>query len=194
MKMRIAAWMFLLTLVASSGSVVHAQAPAAPEPALVPLEVQIVLSRYQGDQKVSSLPYTLMVNANGDTATTMNMASKVPVVTTAFGPASGANGQPPTVTQSYTYQNIGTNISLRANSVNEGGFTLRVTIDDSSVASLDTKQKTQNQAVSDLPVIRGFKVENTLLLKDGQSRQFTAATDRVTGDVTKVDVTLKVLK
>jgi hypothetical protein len=30
----------------------------------VPLRVQLVLARYQGDKKVSSLPYTLIVNAN----------------------------------------------------------------------------------------------------------------------------------
>ena len=194
MKIRIAVWLCLLMLVASSKTAVHAQAPATPKPSLVPLEVQIVLSRYQGDEKISSLPYTLIVNANGDTATTMNMASKVPVPEPVFVQAPKQDGQPAAVQRTYMYQNIGTNISLRANSVSEGGYTLRVTIDDSSVASLDTKQKAQNQAVSDMPVMRGFKVENTLLLKDGQSRQFTAATDRVTGDVTRVDVTLKVLK
>jgi hypothetical protein len=35
---------------------------------------------------------------------------------------------------------------------------------------------------------------NNLVLRDGQTRQFTAATDRVTGEVVKVDVTLRVVK
>ena len=43
-------------------------------------------------------------------------------------------------------------------------------------------------------MIRNFEAENTLVLRDGQTRQFTAAADRVTGEVVKVDVTLKVAK
>jgi hypothetical protein len=35
---------------------------------------------------------------------------------------------------------------------------------------------------------------NTLVLRDGQSRQFTAATDRVSGAVVRIEVTLKVAK
>jgi hypothetical protein len=33
-----------------------------------------------------------------------------------------------------------------------------------------------------------------MVLKDGQSAQFTAATDKVSGEVTRVEVTLNVVK
>jgi hypothetical protein len=33
-----------------------------------------------------------------------------------------------------------------------------------------------------------------MILKDGQSAQFTSATDKVSGEVTRVDVTLFVVK
>jgi hypothetical protein len=33
-----------------------------------------------------------------------------------------------------------------------------------------------------------------MILKDGQSAQFTAATDKINGEVTRVDVTLNVVK
>jgi hypothetical protein len=45
-----------------------------------------------------------------------------------------------------------------------------------------------------LPVIRSFRASNNVVLKDGQTRQFTAAADRITGEVVKVDVTLKVAR
>jgi hypothetical protein len=48
--------------------------------------------------------------------------------------------------------------------------------------------------VQGAPVIRNFNASNNLVLRDGQTRQFTAAADRVTGEVIKVDVTLKVAK
>src|SRR5438105_469893 len=44
-----------------------AAAKDAEQPArapLTPLKVQVVISKYQGEKKVSSLPYTLAVNAN----------------------------------------------------------------------------------------------------------------------------------
>ena len=45
-----------------------------------------------------------------------------------------------------------------------------------------------------LPVIRSFRASNNVVLRDGQTRQFTAAADRITGEVVKVDVTLRVAK
>ena len=44
-----------------------------------------------------------------------------------------------------------------------------------------------------VPVFRSFESSNTLVLRDGQSRQYTAAADRVTGESIRVDVALTVL-
>jgi len=44
------------------------------------------------------------------------------------------------------------------------------------------------------PVVQSFKAELDLLLRDGQTIQSTLATDPVSGRVSKVDVTLNVLK
>ena len=49
-------------------------------------------------------------------------------------------------------------------------------------------------AVPQLPALRSFRFTNSLVLKDGQTAQFTTAVDKVTGVVTKVDVTLTVVK
>lgn len=48
--------------------------------------------------------------------------------------------------------------------------------------------------LKDIPTFRTFTSSQTLILKDGQTTQFTTATDRVSGEVTKVDVTLTVVK
>ena len=44
------------------------------------------------------------------------------------------------------------------------------------------------------PVFKSFKTSASLLLRDGQSAQHSTATDKVSGDVWKVDVTLNVIK
>lgn len=43
-------------------------------------------------------------------------------------------------------------------------------------------------------VMRSFRSASTLVLRDGQTRQFTAATDRVNGEVVRIEVTLRVVK
>lgn len=165
--------------------------PSTPKPTLVPLDVELVIARYKSDQKISSIPYTLNVNANGE-ATTFSMGTEVPVPTTTFTPVA-ANGQQPAPLRSYNYRNVGVNLSLRASTVSDGLFQVQVNLEDSSVFSPDARQPSMPM-VADAPAFRSFKGVNTVLLKDGQTRQYTVATDRVTGEVLKVDVTLKVLK
>jgi hypothetical protein len=182
----------LAALLITAASPTRAQQPpAAPKPAMVPLDVDVVISRYQADRKISSVPYTLNVNANGD-QTTLAMSTEVPVPSTTVAPVA-QNGQSQAPVRNYNYRNVGTNIVLRASSAGDGVFQLQVNLDDSSVFSPDGRQQAV-PLMPDVPAFRSFKGVNTLLLKDGQTRQYTVATDRVTGEVLKVDVTLKVLK
>jgi hypothetical protein len=67
-----------------------------------------------------------------------------------------------------------------------------VTIDDTSVIGDDASA--QPGLAKGNPSFRSFRANESLLLRDGQSLQFTTATDKVTGDVMKVDVTLTVVK
>ena len=68
-----------------------AQNPPTPPPApdsppvarpsrqpLVPLEIQVVIARYQGEKRVSSMPYVMAVNANGAPAS-LNMGADVAI-------------------------------------------------------------------------------------------------------------------
>jgi len=45
-----------------------------------------------------------------------------------------------------------------------------------------------------IPTLRSLFTNNSVVLKDGQSAQFTAAADKMTGEVVKVDVTLSIDK
>ena len=48
--------------------------------------------------------------------------------------------------------------------------------------------------LGDRSIFGNFQTNTTLLLGNGQTRQFNAATDRITGEIVRVDVTLRVLK
>ena len=171
------------------------QQAAAP---LVPVKVDIVLSRSQGDKKVSSLPYSLSVNANsmrwGGRVSQLRMGSQIPVPTVAQ--PKTADGKPvpvPVGAVPFTYKDIGTSIDCTAVSTDDGRYQVNLSIDESSVYSGDSVAGDTPRA-NDVPIFRSFRSTNELILKDGQSAQFTAATDRVSGEVVRIDVTLTVRK
>jgi hypothetical protein len=180
---------------------VPAQAPAKPTVA-TPLKIQVVISRNQGDKKISSLPYSLSVTGGGgvdrDPGTgprfigraNLRMGAKVPVASTSYTPiAAGGAGVNPLV--SYQYQDVGTNIDCQVWSVEDGRFRVEITIEDSSVYP---DEKEIPGTVKGNPSFRSFRGSDSMLLRDGATAQFTTATDKVSGETVRVDVTLTVVK
>lgn len=177
----------LATMIAAVGAPRVAAAQEKPAPTLIPLKVQLVISRYQGDKKIGSLPYTLWVTANSRETTRLRMGVDVPVPMTVFTTKEGAN--PPVA--SYNYRSVGTNIDCRAESVADGTFRVSITLNDSAV-QFDSEAK--GTRVTGAPAFRNFTATFDILLKDGQTAQYTSATDPVSGEVLKVDATLNLLK
>ena len=171
--------------------------PAAPPPEAkagpqTPIKVQVVLSRFQGEKKISSFPYTLSVTGRPDPngfigRANLRMGAKVPVAANTFAPA--IDGKQPIT--SYQYQDVGTAIDCLAWATADSRFRLEITIDDSSVYP---DEKDTPGVMKGIPSFRSFRASDSMLLKDGSSAQFTAATDKVSGEVVKVDVTLTVVK
>ena len=190
------------TLLLSPTGVAFAQQPAAPAaPAPAPLsaslqppakeaallKVQVVISRYQGEKKISSQPYTLSVTANGPRAT-LRMGTQVPVLATPT--VSGPDGK--ALPQSYNYRSVGATIECTARSLEDGRYRLELTVDDSSVVSDDASSQLFTKGV---PQFRSFQISGaTAVLRDGQTTQLTTAAEKVTGEVAKIDVTITVVK
>jgi hypothetical protein len=185
LRMRVA---LIVALVMTCIAVTDAQQPATGaqptrDGGLTPLTLQVVISRFQGEKKVSNLPYAIAVIANGGRAS-LRMGAQVPMQTTTPGP----DGKP--VVTSLNYRDVGTAIDCGVISLDGGRYSIQLTVEDSSVYS--DKPAASNSP--DLPTFRTFKATNSLVLREGQTGQFTMATDKVTGEVTKVDVTLTVSK
>jgi hypothetical protein len=161
----------------------------------IPVDVEVMISRYQGDKKVSSLPYALTVNARYQEVrdqhrTILKMGGQVPVPVMA--PQAGPDGQPspnPFVGP-VQYKDIGTQIDCAARPMDDGRFELFISVEDTAVA---TPPPAAGQQAT-MPALRTFASSNTIVLRDGQTRQFTAAADRITGEIVRVDVTLRVPK
>jgi len=172
--------------------------PGAKAAQNIPLELQVVISRYQGDKRLSSLPYVLSLKSaplsqrRGDWGAMLRLGSRVPVRTQMFTPPP-ADGKPAAPVSSVNYENVGTNIDLGATAMEDGRFEVTITINESSVVTDPQDLKTTPGSDS-FPVFRSYQSTNTLFVKDGQTTQFTAASDRVSGEVVRVEVKLTVLK
>lgn len=165
------------------------EAAKPAEKTITPLRVQVVFTEYDGEKKISSMPYTLLVNADdkGQPAS-IRMGVRVPIETSS---SSGA-------AKSFQYQDVGTNLDGHAERAEDGRFVLKLGVDKSSVYTPGTHEKPAttggNEISNGQPVIQLFRSQINLLIRDGQTIQTTVATDPITGHVSKVDVTLNVMK
>ena len=162
-------------LVVGMAAAVSAQ--EKPKPAQIPLKLDLVLSRYQGAKKISSMPYLLWLTTN-EGRTSLRMGVQISV------PAGGTN---------YNLRDIGTNIDCSATTGNEVGvYRLNLTVSDSGISATDNQQQAADP--SRPPVFRTFTSTFYILLRDGQTGLYTSATDPVSGEVLKIEATLNVLK
>lgn len=168
---------------------------------VVPLEVDVVVTRSQGDKKISAQPYTLNVNAtsassgiavNASPMTVVKIGRQVPLPN--FAPPTGPDGKPIGVMTGggpIVFKEVGTQIDCRAKATPDGRFEIQLGVQDTSVMPAG---ESGTHEIANLPVLKTFQATNNLVLRDGQSRQFVAATDPVSGQQVKVDVTVKVVK
>jgi hypothetical protein len=95
------------------------------------------------------------------------------------------------------YRWLGTQVDCRASvgssAAEEGRFWIFVSVADSSIYTADGDAKTALK-VTDPMAFRTFNMNNNLLMRDGQTLQFATATDKVSGETIRVDVTLSVVK
>jgi Bacterial type II and III secretion system protein len=166
-----------------------AEASKTPETqrAGTPLRVQVIFNEYDGDKKISSLPYTLLVNADGRNRTSMRMGLRVPIEISSN-----------TGVKQIQYQDVGTNLDGTAQKADADKFILNLQVEKSSVYVPGSAQKSAsiggNEISNSQPIIQQFRIQGDLLVRDGQTVQSTAATDPVTGHILKLDVTVNVVK
>lgn len=173
--------------------------PGSDESAV--LSVAVTISRYRGDELVRSLPYVLAVTAGPDDSFRPNrwppshvqINTEVPV-RTRWQPADPDGAPTPDPPGGpLTYRFVGTQIECRATIAGDDRYRVTVIIEESSVYGEDATAL-EAAAVPGAPVFRSFESDNSLLLRDGQTSRYTAATDPVTGESIRVDVALTVLE
>lgn len=152
----------------------------------VPLKVQVVLTEFDGSQKISSLPYTihtLGTDLRNRRRDELRFGVRIPVATSGGG---------------FQYQDVGTNIDCQATARDGGQYALNIIVDRSSVMSASNGKeadwKPGDASLQAQPLLRHFRDEFVVVMRDGQTTEGVSAVDPATGHVLKVDVTLNVAK
>jgi hypothetical protein len=157
-----------------------------------PLKLQIVFAEFDGERKVKSLPYTLLtspLSGRREVPVRLRIGSRVPVYT-------GKDG-------GMTYVDVGTNIDCSTSGPTEDGqFYVQLLLEQSWVEG-DVPVAVERPGMEQAeklpppfrqPVIRQFKSDLNLIMRDAQTVESTLATDPLSGKVIKVAVTLNVVK
>jgi hypothetical protein len=151
------------------------------EPAAV--RIDIVLSRTSGNKTLSSLPYSL--HAAEGKVTHLRLGSNVPVPMSVVG-GGGAT--------SVNYQNVGSSIDCDVRLQADGRYRLSLVMDDSSLADQPANVATGGVTTTSFPIIRSYRIDTLLVLRNGEATTFNVATDKVSGDTIRAQVTVTALK
>ena len=182
---------YVLLVVAFASPLLLAQEKSVTKGPATTLKVQVTFTEQEGEKKLVNLPYTFFLKAS-DTIpnspyTKVRMGSRVPVY-------AGKDGM--------QYIDVGTNIDARGIVNDDGRFDIILGLERSWVEG-DVPVATErgaggtvdpNSAHFKEPIIRQFKTELTLTMRDGQTIQTTQAADPLSGRVLTITVTMNVVK
>jgi hypothetical protein len=151
-----------------------------------PVKVQIVFTEFDGDKKISSMPYAFTVlsdeKVGGNYSTSLRTGVRVPI-------------ELENKDQKTTYLDIGTNIDCGIRTEEDGRFHLYMIFDRSAL--YPNKSSEGERLVASpggQPLIRQFRTSENLILRDGQSSENLLSTDPLTGHTLRVTVTINVQK
>lgn len=175
-----------------------AQTPPATLPSQ-PAQIDVVITRYQGDKKVSAAPFVMLLNAAKNLPyTTVESGLDVPIGTanSDITQTSGAQGSSPRAVRTQkvetTYRNIGTRISCSVSRSDESTYLVTLSVNDSRVLERDAARRVSATSTADM--FRTFSHSSSLQIRDGDTRLFGMSTDPATGETMKIELKLTILK
>jgi Flp pilus assembly secretin CpaC len=132
------------------------------------LRARVVLSRRQGERRIASRPYAVVVQAEAEKAAHVFSGSMLPVEVS-------YQGQPTVM-----LKDIGAGLRLDAHRTPDGRYRLDLSISDGTLA-----------AALGSPRVQAFRVESRLYLRVGETVVVASAADPQTGEVVEAELTLE---
>jgi hypothetical protein len=150
----------------------------------IPIKVQVVFSEYDGDKKVSSMPYSFVAITDekfgGHYSTSLRTGVRIPVE------VGGAD-------QKTTYMDVGSNIDCGIQSTDDDRYHVYLVFERSALYSAEDKQPATHPA-GQPPLVRQFKASVNTILRDGQTTESIVSTDPLNGHSLHVSTTINAMK
>lgn len=155
--------------------------------AITPVRLQVVLTEYDGEKKIASLPYSFLTNSEQGGHTTYSTFTRVGVRVPV--PAVGKEGQT-------SFVDVGSNIDCGVQTEEDGRFSVRLNFERSSLyfQGRGEEKGVIKTAEAGQPYIPTIRTQTLVLLKDGQTTEALMAADPLNGHVFRINVTLNVQK
>ncbi|HEV1994993.1 MAG TPA: hypothetical protein VGR03_11735 [Candidatus Acidoferrum sp.] len=151
-----------------------------------PIKVQIVFTEFDGEKKISSMPYSFVVitdeKMGGNYSTSLRTGVRIPIE---------VDGKD----QKTTYMDVGSSIDCGIRTEDDGRYHINLSFDRSAL--YPNKSSEGERLVAEpngLPLIRQFRAAENLILKDGQTSENLLSTDPLNGHTLRVTVTINVQK
>lgn len=188
MKKGIATFVVLaLFLSCPLGRAQEKASPSDKPKSSTPVKLVVVLTEYDGDKKIASLPYSILINSDpsGHVAYSSftRVGVRVPVA------SAGKDGQS-------TFVDVGSNIDCGVQTEEDGRFSVRLNFERSSLyfQGRGDEKGTIKTAEAGQPYIPTMRAQSLVLVRDGQSLEVLTAADPLNGHVFRISLTLNVQK
>jgi hypothetical protein len=164
-------------------------AQSKPEKPSVPVKVQIVFSEYDGEKKISSMPYSFIAITDeklggGYYSTSLRTGVRIPL-------------EIDSKDQKATYMDVGSNIDCGIRTTDDNRYHLYMVFERSAlyptVGAQDDNLQT-SRPFGQPPLVRQFKASENMILKDGQTSESVVSTDPLNGHSLHISVTINLLK
>ena len=187
------AYLLVLAALSMPSSAVFAQEKSQEKPKAeertkpsVALKVQVVFTEFDGDKKISSMPYSFMAIADervgGYYSTSLRTGVRIPIE---------VDGKD----QKTTYMDVGSNIDCGIRSEEDGRFRVLLVFERSALYPNSSSQgERMVPSPNGQPLVRQFRTSENLIMKDGQTSEGIVSTDPLNGHTLHVSVTINVQK
>jgi len=150
----------------------------------IPVKVMIVFTEFDGEKKISSMPYSFVsyVSEKDYPGTSIRNGVRIPI-------------EIESKDQKTTYLDVGSNIDCRVVVDDEGRFRLNLIFE--RTALYPNRSSEGERLVSEpngLPLIRAFRANQNFLLKDGQTVEGVLSTDPLNGHNLHISITINTQK
>ena len=164
-----------------------AQAKSPDKPG-IPVKVLIVFSEYNGEKKISSMPYSFIAitdeKMGGYYSTSLRTGVRIPVET---------DGKD----QKSTYMDVGSNIDCGVRTTDDDHYHVYLIFERSALYPAGEAQDDKllnSRPAGQPPLVRQFKASEQILLTNGQTSDSVVSTDPLNGHALHISITINVLK